>query len=860
MNFISAGRSLLKLLALAIVLAPGLHAAPADVAIAPPESWVCDSPTPPLTPTPAGDISYGYDYLLLDRQVNVREASAYEHNVYRITSEGSLQSGASMTWSFDPAYETLVLHHLRIIRDGEVRERLTKDLIKVIQQERDLDRHMLNGRLTALAVLDDIRVGDVVDYAYTKRGANPVFAGKFMDSLSTGWSVPVRHQRIRITSPTGSPFFHRSEGTAPFTLTTLENGRDTVRTWEARDLPVITAESDVPNWFSPYPWLQFSEYASWADVAAWAVPLYAIPDPLPPSVAEQALKLTKDAAGPEAKTLALLQFVQQEIRYLGLELGSGTHRPTPPDEVLARRFGDCKDKALLFCTLMRAIGLDAYPALLNTSYRDHIAGWLPSPYAFDHVIACIPRGEGFWWVDPTLTHQQGGPLRRGFPNYQLALIVRPGTQALTTVNQPEGARRHVQIDERFDVTSFDAPARLHVVTRYSGLSADSMRSYLGQTAAAQISKDYVNYYASAYPDVTADGPVTWRDDADTNTVTVEENYTVPNLWKKERNGTFLKAEFYPKAISEYATLPETRVRTMPLRLSHPLDVRLVTHVHLPEDWKVTPADNTVESSAFRAQDRISLDGHRIVSMVYTWETRSDHVPVEKMASHLSALERVRNTLGYNLTYDKSVAAKTPAPAPVVHRFNWLPVVVILLTCAAVGYVARRVLAVPPLTPPPAPGPDETRLVGIGGWLVLVGFGVTLRPLIVTFQFITSFKGVFDLNTWEAVTTPGSTAYQAAFAPIILIETAGNTVIIAGGVLLAVLFYRRKRTFPPAFAILMVSSLVFIGADTWAAGAFLKNTPSDNTKAIAEFTKVALQAAIWVPYMLISRRVKLTFTR
>jgi len=268
----------------------------------------------------------------------------------------------------------------------------------------------------------------------------------------------------------------------------------------------------------------------------------------------------------------------------------------------------------------------------------------------------------------------------------------------------------------------------------------------------------------------------------------------------------------------------------------------------------------VESTAFRAQDRISQDGRRIVSMVYTWETRSDHVPVEKMAAHLSAIERVRNTLGYNLTYDKSVATKASPAAPVRPRFNWLPIVVMLLTCAAVGYVARRLLTLPPSTRTPAPGPGESHLVGIGGWLILVGFGVTLRPVLVTFQFITSFKSVFDLNAWEALTTPGADAYQAAFAPILLVETAGNTVIIAGSVLLAVLFYLRKRTFPAVFTIIMVSTLVFIGADAWMVGVFLKTSGSQNAKEIGEFAKVAFQAAIWVPYMLISRRVKLTFTR
>ncbi|MET0261397.1 MAG: DUF3857 domain-containing protein, partial [Rariglobus sp.] len=760
----------------------------ASVTLAPPNAWVQPTAEIAFTETPAANASYGYDYFLIDRQVNVAEAEGYDRYVYRITSESTLGSGARMTWSFDPSYETLTLHHVRVIRDGVVQERLRDGLVQIIQQERDLDRHMLNGRHTALVLLADVRVGDVIDYAASLRGANPVFNGNYMDSFSTGWAVPIRHQRLRVVAPKDRPLMHKHQGDSALTFSTKSTDDHVTYTWEGRDLPVITSEDEVPSWFTAYPFVQLTEFKTWAAVTRWAVPLYAGPEIIPEAVTKQAAELIRGATNDEERTIALLKFVQQEIRYLGLELGPGTHRPTPPDEVLSRRFGDCKDKTLLFCTLMRAVGLEAYPALVNTSDRHRIAEWVPSPYAFDHVIACVPRGESSWWVDPTLSYQQGGALRRGIPDYRLALIVRDGTESLTPVTRAPLSLRRIEIDEQFDVTGFDTPTRFKVTTRYTGLSAENIRSRLSRTSLDEITKDYVNYYTSSYPGITSTQPVSWKDDAETNTVVVEENYTVPSLWKAQKEPHILKAEFYPQPISDYATQPSTRVRTMPLATAHPLNVRLTTRVNLHEDWPVKPSETVIVDHAFRASDKISGSG-RLVQMDYTWESLADYVPADKITDHVAAIDRLRNRLGYHLTFDKKIAAAEAEPEKPGHfRFNWMPVVLTLITGAAVFYVGRRLIGRRPLTPPSLPGPGEDRLVGLGGWLVVVAFGLILRPIIICAQLFQEFSYVFDLDRWEAITTPGVEGYQATLGPLVSIAFVGNVILVTGGILLVVLFF------------------------------------------------------------------------
>ena len=62
---------------------------------------------------------------------------------------------------------------------------------------------------------------------------------------------------------------------------------------------------------------------------------------------------------------AVLQLVQRDVRYLGIEVGPGSHAPTAPDKVYQRRFGDCKDKATLIITMLSALEIPAFPVLID---------------------------------------------------------------------------------------------------------------------------------------------------------------------------------------------------------------------------------------------------------------------------------------------------------------------------------------------------------------------------------------------------------------------------------------------------------------------------------------------------------------
>lgn len=149
-----------------------------------------------------------------------------------------------------------------------------------------------------------------------------------------------------------------------------------------------TVEDGVPIWFNPFPWVQCSEYDSWAEVAQWAIKLYQAPTELAPSL-RQKIEQWRTIEEPEFQVLAVLRLLQDEVRYLGIEFGPNSHRPSDPSKVFERRFGDCKDKTLLFCVILNNLGFEASPVLLNSSAWHTVGDWHPSPYAFDHVCSTV---------------------------------------------------------------------------------------------------------------------------------------------------------------------------------------------------------------------------------------------------------------------------------------------------------------------------------------------------------------------------------------------------------------------------------------------------------------------------------------
>src|SRR5690242_420027 len=118
------------------------------------------------------DISSGYYLALYEEQHNMLQKTVYRHIIRCIISTAGVQNAAEISVTYDPAYEKPVFHKIVIWRDGKAINKLDASAFKVLQNETSLSDFIYSGTYTAYLILDDVRKGDRIEFAYSVTGAN----------------------------------------------------------------------------------------------------------------------------------------------------------------------------------------------------------------------------------------------------------------------------------------------------------------------------------------------------------------------------------------------------------------------------------------------------------------------------------------------------------------------------------------------------------------------------------------------------------------------------------------------------------------------------------------------------------------
>ena len=154
--------------------------------------------------------------------------------------------------------------------------------------------------------------------------------------------------------------------------------------------------------------------------------------------------------------------------------------------------------------------------------------------------------------------------------------------------------------------------------------------------------------------------------------------------------------------------------------------------------------------------------------------------------------------------------------------------------------------------------NENELKGLGGWLILVGIGVVIGPFRLAYEFGPTYFSIFTNGTWEALTTAESEHYNSLWAPFLIGEVLYNSCMVIVLLFLIYLFFSKHYLFPKFYIGIVIVSLIFIPLDAWIGSILLPNEPVFDPNTKKEFLRTLVGGVIWVPYMLVSKRVKLTF--
>ena len=649
---------------LLLVLIPQVTFAAAEhnVDIQPTPVWVQSVKTSKPDTIPVDDIDSGNYYLLVDNQVKVDETSPqvrFTRLQQLVVNQRGLEHNSQIEVDFDPLYESLTFHSIAILRDDRTIDMLPSSDISLLKQEGRIEQGLYDGRLTANIILADLRIGDIIDYSFSVSGANPIYQDIFAYRRSLQWSVPLHSQHVRVLWGKDKPLhvkIRNTEGKVKESAFLIDSTPYVEYTISRSDSPVLLIESNTPSWYNPFATVYFSEIDSWGKVVDWAQPLYNKAGIAGTSVEDSSVQSVIDeiklkTSEPNERVMFALNYVQDQIRYLGLEMGVNSHQPSLAEDTLVRRYGDCKDKVVLFIALLKRMDIDAYPVLVDTADGLDLPLQPASINAFNHVIAKVEMSDMTYWLDPTMNYQKG-PLQSIYQaNYQYGLVIKPGVKELAemVIDDPQSM---LTVTQYYDLSAGEGgKSTLSVKSLYLGDRAQNFRYQVEDIGFKALQTLYEDYYREIFSDIELTDKILIEDDKQTGVLSTQQDYVIDNAWQPD--GDNFDVDFASYFIKNALDKPSKASRTTPYLISFPnkIDHRIEIKVS-NGDWEF-PSETTVENNAYFSYEFTSNfdDAAKTLTLTFNYQAKVGFIEADKVADYIDAVDKVEESLYYTvMTY------------------------------------------------------------------------------------------------------------------------------------------------------------------------------------------------------------------
>jgi transglutaminase-like putative cysteine protease/tetratricopeptide (TPR) repeat protein len=441
----------------------------------------------------------GADVLFLDDEETVvfdtaGRAVHSRYFLYKILTQKGAEGWGDISSYWEPWHEERPTLQARVITaDGAVHA-LDPNTVTDSPAKESAD-YTFSDRRVMRAPLPAVAPGSLVEQEQVSTDSAPLFGAGTVERFYLGSSVAVQHTRLILDAPSALPLrydIHLLPDLKPQRNEAEGRVRITFDYGLINTIDVVDAElpSDIPA----YPSITFSTGDAWRQVAE-----------------EYGKIVEKQISGAELKSLvgrlvvgkgsrdekaaAILGYLDREVRYTGVEFGESALVPHLPGETLARKYGDCKDKASLLMAMLRVANIPAYVALLNAGSREDVAPDLPGVGLFDHAIVYVP-GSPDLWIDATDEYARLGEIPNGDQG-RLALIARPGGDSLVRTPVASSADNAL-IEKREVYLAENGPARIKESSQPHGSSESSYRRSYADKQNKAAKDELTDYVKSQY--------------------------------------------------------------------------------------------------------------------------------------------------------------------------------------------------------------------------------------------------------------------------------------------------------------------------------------------------------------------------
>lgn len=589
--------------------------------------WINESEIPKESKVTKYEVSDGYYLTLADYQYHLDNNCSFSREVYKIVSYSGITNASQLAVAFDTSYQKLHIHHLIIWRNGKPMNRTNELSFEKMNNEFKLGQGIYSGQITAYDILSDIRKDDLIDFAYSIEGKNPIFNDEKYLVIMLGSNKPIDLYSIQVSYSNEKEYFYNCVDCDSINYQIIESDGYTKIEIINENVKASKFEGNIPSWVIPYNYFILTSMNSWRDVNEWAQEVFTLNEE--PNLDEVFSEVFQGDESIEQKINKLIDFVQDDIRYMGIESGIGSIKPFSPDQVVKQRYGDCKDKSHLLVSLLKKIGIsEAYTALVNSYLKQETDKHLPSNEIFNHAIVTFNFNGQTYWVDPTIA-MQGGDFKDLFtPNYKKALIIGLPADSLSDMI-PHSTISDATVTEELTMTAINKPAQLKITSNRHGFEADIRRSIFQYYSANDLIELTSKSLKLVFPEVTKKEDLILEDKEEENRFYTIYNFEVDGFWQDgdlnsdKRLANFWIYKFEPQDLYSFLRNKSCDDREFDFSFNNHLDLTYHYILHFPKEFLFYDSYKIVENDIFYFEEKAVQLNSRSVKISYTIRLKSE---------------------------------------------------------------------------------------------------------------------------------------------------------------------------------------------------------------------------------------------
>ena len=414
--------------------------------------------------------------------------------LYKILTQRGASQWTSVAAYWAPWHEERPVLRARVITADNTEHLLDPKTI-TDAPAKESEENVFSDRRVLRAPLSAVAPGALVEEEQVSKESAPFFGAGVVERFYFAGSFPIQHVHLVLDAPSALAVRYELRLLPDLKPQRTESDGRVHIVFDGGPIEAVDeVDSELPTDVPAYASVTFSTGDSWQHIAEEYGKI------IDGQLAGADLKslVARLAAGKklrDEKAAAILQYLDQEVRYTGVEFGEATIVPHPPSETLARKYGDCKDKAVLLVAMLRAANIPAYVALLNAGNREDVSPELAGIGMFDHAIVYVP-GSPDLWLDATDEYARLGQLPNGDQG-RLALIARPASNALV-LTPVASSSDNALIEKREVYLAENGPARIIEISRPHGSSESSYRNFYADKENKNAKDELTDYVKTQY--------------------------------------------------------------------------------------------------------------------------------------------------------------------------------------------------------------------------------------------------------------------------------------------------------------------------------------------------------------------------